>query len=241
MQIITDCMLKWDRKKQISKGRGTLGKVLAFSAADEEQGRKTLHRHWQIWVEEIDQNLRNCLFHEDTEMRNTAINLFCKHINSVITASYGQELCITHKCTMNTTNNIVTGDHNTHHNSIEEHDARSFRRARHKELCAKIEGKILSCSTCGQNLSPSDIVHESLNKLHEYLIPGDRGKDNRLDNILPLSKERMDIAAYTYSYHMKHGCATENDKFWGNARTHNISFESHLQQTYVIHHWGDDM
>ena len=96
-------------------------------------------------------------------------------------------------------------------------------------------------STCGQNLSPSDIVRESLNKLHEYLIPGDRGKDNRLDNILPLSKERMDIAAYTYSYHMKHGCATENDKFWGNARTHNISFESHLQQTYVIHHWGDDM
>jgi hypothetical protein len=49
--------------------------VLAFSAADEEQGKKTLHRHWQIWVKEIDQTLRNCLFHEDVSVRNTARNI----------------------------------------------------------------------------------------------------------------------------------------------------------------------
>jgi hypothetical protein len=36
-----------------------LGKIGAFAAADEEQGRKTLHRHWQIWVEEIDQTVRD--------------------------------------------------------------------------------------------------------------------------------------------------------------------------------------
>jgi hypothetical protein len=72
MQIITDCMLRWDSKKQTSKGKGILGTVLAFSAADEEQGRKTLHHHWQIWVKGIDQTLRNCLFHEDMCVRNTA-------------------------------------------------------------------------------------------------------------------------------------------------------------------------
>jgi hypothetical protein len=47
--------------------------VLAFSAADEEQGRKTFHRHWQIWVEEIDQMLRNCLFHEDIDVRTSEV------------------------------------------------------------------------------------------------------------------------------------------------------------------------
>jgi hypothetical protein len=36
MQIITDCMLRWDSKKQTSKGKGILGTVLAFSAGDEE-------------------------------------------------------------------------------------------------------------------------------------------------------------------------------------------------------------
>jgi hypothetical protein len=36
--------------------------VLAFFGADEEQGCETLHRHWQIWVEELNQTLRDSLF-----------------------------------------------------------------------------------------------------------------------------------------------------------------------------------
>ncbi len=79
-----NCMLSWDSKKQTSKGKRILGTLLAFSAADEEQGRKTLHPHWQVWVEEIDQTLRNCLFYEDISVRNTARNIFCKHIDTVI-------------------------------------------------------------------------------------------------------------------------------------------------------------
>jgi hypothetical protein len=35
MQILTKCMLRWDTKTQISKGKGILGMVLAFSGADE--------------------------------------------------------------------------------------------------------------------------------------------------------------------------------------------------------------
>ncbi len=62
MQIIMDCMLRWDSKNQTSKGKGILRTVLEFSAADEEQGRETLHPHWQIWVKEYDQTLRNSLF-----------------------------------------------------------------------------------------------------------------------------------------------------------------------------------
>ncbi len=67
-------MLRWDFKKQTSKGKGILGTVIAFSATDEEQGRKSLHRHWQIWVREINQTLQNCLFHEDITKRNIAGN-----------------------------------------------------------------------------------------------------------------------------------------------------------------------
>ncbi len=67
MQILTECLLKWDTKRQTYKGKGIFGTVLAFA---EEQGCKTLHRHWQIWVEEINQMLRDCLFHKDTTMRN---------------------------------------------------------------------------------------------------------------------------------------------------------------------------
>ncbi len=48
-------MLRWDTKTQSSKGKGILGMVLAFSGADEEQGDETLHWHWQIWVQELNQ------------------------------------------------------------------------------------------------------------------------------------------------------------------------------------------
>ncbi len=50
MQILTKCMLRWDAKIKSSEETGIQGTVLAFFGADEEQGHKTLHRHWQIWV-----------------------------------------------------------------------------------------------------------------------------------------------------------------------------------------------
>jgi hypothetical protein len=43
MQILTECMLKWDIKSKSSTGKGILGTVQAFAGADKEQGRKTLH------------------------------------------------------------------------------------------------------------------------------------------------------------------------------------------------------
>ena len=70
MQIVTEVLLQWDVKKQQSRTKkgGILGKLLAFVRADEEQGRKTLHSHWQIWVEKLNQKLRDQLFDKDEEL-----------------------------------------------------------------------------------------------------------------------------------------------------------------------------
>ena len=98
MQILTECLLKWDTKTQTATGKGILGTLTAFAAADEEQGRKTLHRHWQIWVKELNQSVRDYLFHKDTKTRTDARKAFLKHIDNVICANYGSDLHITHKC-----------------------------------------------------------------------------------------------------------------------------------------------
>ena len=37
-----------------------------------------------------------------------------------------------------------------------------------------------------------------------------------LSHVLPLSDERLDIAAYTYSYHMDGGIVKMKDAFWGD-------------------------
>ncbi len=65
-------MLKWDIKSKSSTGKGILGTVQAFAGADKEQVRKTLHRHWQIWVEDINQTLQNALFDNNKNTRNRA-------------------------------------------------------------------------------------------------------------------------------------------------------------------------
>jgi hypothetical protein len=72
MQILTEYLLRWDTKTQTSKGKGILGTVISFAGADEEQGGKTLHQHWQTWVKEINQTLRDSLFHKDTKTRTDA-------------------------------------------------------------------------------------------------------------------------------------------------------------------------
>jgi hypothetical protein len=50
-------MLQWDVKKRTTRGKRILGTIVAFSAADKEQGKKTLHHHLQIWVAEINQKV----------------------------------------------------------------------------------------------------------------------------------------------------------------------------------------
>ena len=53
--------------------------------------------------------------------------------------------------------------------------------------------------------------------MKDSLIPGDRAQHNRPDTITPLSKERFDVAAYTFSYHMNGGCVSEIDPFGGDS------------------------
>ena len=84
MQILTKCLLRWDTKTQTATGKGILGTVIVFAGADEEHGRKTLHQHWQIWVKEINQTVRDSLFHKDTKTRTDAHNTSLKHIENVI-------------------------------------------------------------------------------------------------------------------------------------------------------------
>ncbi len=98
MQIFKKIMLRWDTKTQSSRGKGILGRVVAFFGADEEHGRKTLHRHWRIWVQELNQTLRDCLFDMDATKRKDAQKIFCQHIDNVISACYGPDLSITHRC-----------------------------------------------------------------------------------------------------------------------------------------------
>ena len=120
-------MLKWDTKTKTSTGRGILGTVRAYFGGDEEQGRKTLHQHWQIWIEEINQMLRNALFDNDFNTRKKARKTFIEIVDSTISASYGTQLFITHNCIGD--NNQQTTKSDTLENIFKEKEPDCFRQA----------------------------------------------------------------------------------------------------------------
>ena len=60
-------------------------------------------------------------------------------------------------------------------------------------------------------------MSQSLKRWKDTVIQeGARAQDKRPDTNISLSPERLDMAAYTFSYHMNGGCALESDPFWGH-------------------------
>jgi hypothetical protein len=90
------------------------------------------------------------------------------------------------------------------------------------------------CPDCTQTVSTIDIVNKALQRWKDCLIPGDRAQYNRPDTMISLSKERLDMAAYTFSYHMKGGCVPETDPFWGNGNVR----ETLLRYRFEEHSFG---
>jgi hypothetical protein len=134
--------------------------VLAFAGADKEQGHITLHQHWQIWVKELSQTLRNLLFHKNVKISNKARKKFCSIINKVVCASYGQEVCITHKCVDQ--NKVHTMKYDIPKNIFKQKESDIFRQARNKDACNKVKGGIMYCEDCDKTISTVDIVNQSL-------------------------------------------------------------------------------
>ena len=90
-----------------------------------------------------------------------------------------------------------------------------FRDARHQKLCKDIQGKLIKCDSQHEMISPEVLINHSLRKWRNHALK-DSMYHNRGDTFLPLSKERKDMAAYCYSYHMDGGSNQINDDFWGD-------------------------
>ncbi len=134
-----------------------------------------------------------CLFDTDATKRKDARKTFCQHINNVISASYGPDLSITHRCIDRDENEqLKIGIAN---NLFREKDPTHFCCARQKEMYDEVNWGIMYCPDCKQTMSTIDIVNKALQRWKDCLIPGDRAQHNRPDTMIPLSKERLDMAA----------------------------------------------
>ena len=150
MQILTKTLFNWDTKKQKAKGPGIFGTVVAFAPADEEQGRKTLHRHIQLWVKEVDQNLRRELFHEEEDVKEKARIKFQNYIDKIMSTTFGPELLVPSSCS--------------------DAPPQTFRDARHQKLCPDIQGQVIKCGSQKDMISPMTLINHSLLKWRNHAL-----------------------------------------------------------------------
>jgi hypothetical protein len=65
----------------------------------------------------------------------------------------------------------------------------------HKEMYDGVNGGIMYCPDCNETISTVEIVNKALQGWKDCLFHGDRAQHNRPDTIIPLSQERLDMAA----------------------------------------------
>ena len=192
MQIVTECLIGWNTKTQTGRV-GVLGKPLAWSRTDEEQARKTLHAHWQIWIEYFN-DCREALFSHDEEERKKARDTFIQYVDSVISASY-PDYTVAHVCEVGngkeTTPILRTQPVSDLFKECE--DKNVLRKARHKDHCLIINGKFLNCKECRKAFSPRQCMemaianwrrnatHPQMKEGEEELQQGMKGENNDYD------------------------------------------------------------
>ena len=134
MRILAEYLLQWDPVRQTSNGKGTIGTVVVFAPADEEQGRKILHSHWQIRRAQLSQSLRNDLFSQSPIFRKRAREKFFKLFYNFMHSNYGPDFDVTHRCIQDRTGNTSaqTPAQQRSNCHFEYYYLQVFRNARHK-------------------------------------------------------------------------------------------------------------
>jgi hypothetical protein len=132
MDFVWKFIIGWDKQKMESTV-GIFGKVIAACEADEEQGRKTLHSHWLIWIENFS-FFRSLCYHSDATVREKVRMKLIEYVQKTMCASYGQRYEVSHVCQSGIDTKFVE-------DAFENMSLQAVRDARHKEHCFSVEGE----------------------------------------------------------------------------------------------------
>ena len=147
IQIVIDILIGWNKKTKIGTN-GIFGVPLAYADCCEEQARYTLHSHISIWIENFN-NVRNLLFHNDEQIRNSAKTELENYFQSIAQASFGDmfDFDSTSSC-------VPKPIHNLNNVLIPPRD-QDLRHMRHHVHCQDIHGVIgyypMSNTICSKN------------------------------------------------------------------------------------------
>ena len=87
LEIVIEEVIGWDLKKNEARPGGSLfGIPIAFTSSTEEQGRKTLHSHFLIWLKNFQERIAK-LYSANQRERKAAQRDLCNFIDSISSCS----------------------------------------------------------------------------------------------------------------------------------------------------------
>ena len=218
-------LLGWDLKTKKGKP-GILGIPEAWSEGDEEQGRKSVHGHFSIWIK-LFNKLRGLLFHEDRHIRDKAREELTKYVGKTMCATYG-DLEIVHEC--DSTGRTGVSEQNQILETITDQEIRDLR---HKDHCYKLAGKMAMCRECVKQYSTQDIVNMLLTR---WTLFKDTDISNMNISSFPVTKEILDVFAIRHMYDLS--SETSHSTQSRNLQYDEQSRNSLLQLRFNEHDWA---
>ena len=176
MILIIKHLFQWDEKSKSSKGQGCFGKLRAWTLATEEQGRKTLHGHFLLFIKDWPDLLRSVQLNDkNTTKTKIAQKTLLNYCNSIASAKLFGDFDKKKKLL----GNISPFRHQCHDKPIRPKkkirieiipvEDQLLRDMRHKQRCKILDGIIAHCKLCEKEFK----VNEMVTMVLRYLLKDD--------------------------------------------------------------------
>jgi Helitron helicase-like domain at N-terminus len=167
LNIVITEVIGWDLKKQVATSEGLFGIPEAFICAVEEQGRTTLHAHFEIWIKDFNE-IRNQLYDSNKATQKTASIVLSESMDKVAScclypAKSIHQLTNRHETFPHACNTNV---HLQHRQVPKPVDDQQLRNLRYKEQ----QGMLAYCPHCTVSWTSEQLVESFLKTIVK--VPG---------------------------------------------------------------------
>ena len=168
-QIIIQHVLNWDEKEEKSKGPGLFGDLAAWCLATEEQGRKTLHGHYLLFVKGWNDKLKHLHTNSRYDKNDITGKMVLSYFDSNVSArlfsefdSSNPEASLTGQAVFYHQNCGSTRQKARPYNIIGI-SKQIIREMRHKKKWREHAGKVATCGICESIFTIQSITSAALN------------------------------------------------------------------------------
>jgi hypothetical protein len=163
MILVVKHLFQWDEPRQKSVGQGLFGELEAWCLATEEQGRKTLHGHFLLFIKGWKKIMKTVQSKTDSSVQR-ALTLFCSSISSArLFADFeSPNGLLSNHDIFSHENCSPTRAKKRAKYCCEKVPDQILRDMRHKKKCHQHKGHVISCLKCLAKLNINMIVQSAL-------------------------------------------------------------------------------